>query len=79
MVEDIKYSLLHYIYKNYWDTYILATVRTSDLIISCDPCTFRRTRIRQSVIFLTSKTVANSGKEVGSSGMEISRHFVSCR
>jgi hypothetical protein len=39
MSEATTYFLRHYIYKNYLDTYILATVRTSDLI-SCDPSSF---------------------------------------
>jgi hypothetical protein len=79
MFEAIKYSLRHCIYKNYLDTYIVATVRTSDLIISCDSCRFKGTHIHQIEIFLNLRTVANTGKELESSRKVIAMHCVLCR
>jgi hypothetical protein len=55
----------------YSDTNIVRTVKMSVLIISCDTCSFKRTHIRQARFLPTLRPVANPGKEVGSSGMEI--------
>lgn len=77
MVEVITYSLHYYNYKNYLKKYILGRERPSGLIIWCDPSTFKKTHIRQSMVFPTLRPVVNSVKEVGSSGLEIARHCVS--
>jgi hypothetical protein len=79
MVQTITYSPRHYIDKNHLDTCIVATVRTSDLIISCDSSSFKKTHILRSTIFRTLRPAVNSGKEVGSTRMVIVRHCVSCR